>query len=139
MRRSSTGRIALPGMSLGLAWALFVCAGCSSNDLPPRPTPPRRLEADLQSARPRHDEQDYWTENLGHFFTARELADYWVTPTPQRFDSFGRRWLEFCLREDLLRGVDLSDEELDAFAAEPDYESSRRYLERILAGKKKSD
>lgn len=123
--------------SCGVVCCLLLLA-CGSNEVPDRPTPSPTLSNKLRAATPDNPEQDYWTESLGHYMTPGELHDYWVTPRERRFSEFGDRWLEFCLREDLLRDhrTKLRDAELDAFSAQPDFDASQRYLKKLLPGTK---
>lgn len=130
MRTTSTGRFALLLTAL-----LGPLVGCNGAVVAEPPRMPQQLRPELASIEaPFNPRDDYWTKNLGDYLAPAELRRYWTTPEEQRFHDFGRRWLEFALREDLL-GADravLSPEELEAVRSAPDYDEGQRALERIL-------
>lgn len=128
-----------------LGWLLgpasIALAGCGGVEVADSPRVHPQLVPQLSGVEaPSGPRDDYWTESLGTYLRSEELQNYWLLPEEQRFQAFGDRWLEFCLREDLLsqhRG-DLSPEETDRFRAEPDFESSRRALQGMLADEPES-
>jgi hypothetical protein len=113
---------------------LLLC-GCTGALVAEPSRVPQQLRDELASIEaPLNPRDDYWTEHLGDYLTPAEMRHYWTTPEEQRFHDFGRRWLEFALREDLL-GDDraaLSPEELEELRGAPDYDATKRALERTL-------
>ena len=120
-------------MSLGLLAALLlVVGGCSGPDKPVRPEFPKELNPAITSSdEPLSLQDDYWTRCLGPYLSPEELHQYWIEPHDKRFVSYGERWLEFSLREDLLarRRWELSSEQVNEFRSQPDFESGKRTLE----------
>ncbi len=121
---------------LTAAAAVALLAGCNGVEVAEPPRVPQQLRPELASIEAPYDPRnDYWTEHLGDYLMPSELRTYWTTPEDQRFREFGRRWLEFALREDLLAQdrTSLSPEELEAFRSAPNCDASQRTLEQILA------
>ncbi|MGE0711315.1 MAG: hypothetical protein AB7N76_08780 [Planctomycetota bacterium] len=122
---------------------VLVLSGCvSGNEVPAPPVRPSQLDAALESAQvPPGPLDDYWTNTLGDYLTPDELGRYWLTPADQRFGRWGDRWLEACLREELLAAHrdQLSPEELERFRLQPDYDSSARALQDVLGARKDKD
>lgn len=118
---------------LSLALCLTVLVGCGGTTSVQRPELPRELRAEISSTSvPLSLQDDYWTERLGAYLSPEDLHVYWIMPPERRFAGYGKRWLEFCLREDLLaeRRWPLGSEDLEQFRSQPDFDSSRRLLEQ---------
>lgn len=117
-----------------IAWA----AGCAGGEVSDSPRERMQLRRPLDAIEsPLSAREDYWTATLGAYLSPAELRSYWSTPVDERFGDFGRRWLEYCLREDLLapHRENLSPEELEAVRAAADYDSSRQALARIVGAR----
>lgn len=108
-----------------------LCA-CRGNDDVIRPEYPKELHSEISSSdEPLSQQDDYWTETLGPYLELEDQLTYWIQPEDERFIKYGERWLEFCLREDLLKesGVALSPEQVDLYHSSRDFDSGRRVLE----------
>lgn len=127
---------------LGVGWALGVGAacllaltGCGGRDAVEAPRIPPELANELTGLpEPRGPRDDYWTETYGDYLRPEELFAYWVLPEDRRLAVFGGRWLEFCLREDLLdeHRWALSREEVSRVSSAPDYDGSVEVLGEVL-------
>ncbi|RMG10849.1 MAG: hypothetical protein D6731_16655 [Planctomycetota bacterium] len=114
-------------------WLLGLC-GCGSSERIDRPESPRELQPELTPVAVRVGAlDDYWTERFGDYLDPDELYRYWIQPEERRFASYGMRWLEFALREDLLGEVAwrVPDDVQERFRAQPDYDASKRLLESL--------
>ncbi len=110
--------------------ALFLGA-CSGGGAVERPRYPTELTADASQAdEPLSFQDDYWTANFSEYLSPEELHSYWIEAQDQRFLTYGERWLEFSLREDLLedRRWALTPEQIDRIRSQPDYDSTQRAL-----------
>ena len=107
-----------------------LCA-CGGSDEVIRPEYPKELLSPISSSDERNPRDDYWTERLGPYLKPEEQHIYRIKPEDKRFVKYGERWLEFCLREDLLEesGLELSPEQVDLYRSRPDFDSGRRTLE----------
>lgn len=123
----------------GVAWLALLplwAFGCSSVEVPASLVRPSTLDPALEGVQvPPAPLDDHWTASLGHYLSPSELGRYWLTPSEDRFTRWGDRWLEYSLREELLapHRDSLSPEELDRVTRQPDYDSSKRELDQILA------
>ena len=120
--------------SLALVVALIACSG---QRIEP-PKVPQELEAELASdLTTRTVRGDFWTERLGDYLPPVELHAYETLEPERRFPEYGERWLEFCLREDLLgeHRWALSPEEIDRVRAAPSYDASAQILREILGAR----
>ena len=74
---------------------------------------------------------------FGDYLSSEEEHSYWIKPQDERFLTFGERWLEFSLREDLLKDQRwaLTPEQIDRIRSEPDYDSTQRTLQEIQKSK----
>ncbi|MBX3471982.1 MAG: hypothetical protein KF878_34450 [Planctomycetes bacterium] len=102
-------------------------AGCGSEELAPEP---ERLRRAPELAGGPAARADYWTDTLGDYLG----ADFRAAPPDERFARFGARLLEYRLREDLLEEHRwaLSQQDVDAFAGQPDHDASERFLREVL-------
>ncbi len=119
------------GRRLTLVAIALLCA-CRGSDKVVRPEYPKELHSEISSFdEPLSLRDDYWTENLGSYLKVEQQHTYWIQPEDKRFVKYGERWLEFCLREDLLKESDLelSPEQVDLYRSRPDFDSGRRTLE----------
>lgn len=107
-----------------LALALSACGG---EELAPGG---ERLNRAPQLAGGPPSRLDYWSDSLRDYVG----PDFHATPEEERFARFGRRLLEYRLREDLLteHRWELSQQDVDAFSGEPDFDASLRYLRNVL-------
>lgn len=109
-----------------LALALSACA---SEEVAPGP---EKLPRAPQLAGGPPSRLDYWSDSLRDYVG----PEFRATPEEERFARFGRRLLEYRLREDLLteHRWALSQQDVDAFSGEPDYDASERFLRSVLGG-----
>ena len=117
-----------------LCWALLLGACNGTTPARSESIPTQLQQRQLALAVPPHSQDDYWSLSLGHYLKPAELTSYWNTASDQRFSHFGARWLEFCLREDMLtRWRDqLTPKELERLRAAPGFDASLRLLPQTL-------
>jgi hypothetical protein len=116
---------------------LFVVA-CGTSGSIERPVYPDELRADISNADgPLSFQEDYWTASFGPYLSPDVLQGYWLESEERRFESFGERWLEFSLREDLMRDrlSALTPEEIERIRSQPDFDSSKQVLDALPGSK----
>jgi hypothetical protein len=125
LRRTTT----LPGALL----SLLLLAGCNGAETTPTREPLRRAP-ELAGGAPA---RDYWTDTLGDYLG----PEFRAAPADERFARFGHSLLEYRLREDLLERHRwaLSQQDIDTFSGQPDYDASRRYLREVLGAEPETE
>jgi len=108
-------------------------AGCGGPEVAPTREPMRRAP-ELAGGAPA---RDYWTDTLGDYLG----PEFRAAPVDERFATFGRDLLEYRLREDLLERHRwaLSQQDVDTFSGQPDYDASRRYLREVLGAEPETE
>lgn len=122
---------------LGLV-SLVVAAGLAGcNGAQPTPGVPTRTPRppELAGGEGRARVGDFWLETLGDYLG----PDYRQAPEAERFDRFGAQLLEYRLREDLLEEHRwaLSQQDINAYSDQPNYDASQAYLERVLGAERR--
>ena len=111
---------------------------CGSTGTVERPVYPDELRLDPSNVDgPLSFQEDYWTASFSPYLGPDELQAYWMESDEKRFSSFGERWLEFSLREDLLRDrrSALTPEEIERIRSQPDFDSAKRVLDALSGSK----
>lgn len=123
---------------VALLWPVLLLVACGTTGTVERPTFPDELHTDIASAdHPLSFQEDYWTASFGPYLSPDELQAYWRGAEEQRFETFGERWLEFSLREDLWkdRRSALTPEEIERVRSQPDFDSAKRVLDALSGNK----
>lgn len=112
---------------------LLLVAGCNGAETTPTREPLRRAP-ELAGGSPA---RDYWTDTLGDYLG----PEFRAAPADERFGTFGRSLLEYRLREDLLERHRwaLSQQDVDTFSGQPDYDASRRFLREVLGAEPETE
>lgn len=122
-------------MRVAVGLLVLTLSACSAEELAPGE---ERLTRAPQLAGGPPSRLDYWSDSLRDYVG----PDFHATPEEERFARFGRRLLEYRLREDLLTDHrwELSQQDVDTFSGEPDFDASQRYLRNVLgAGRTTSE
>jgi hypothetical protein len=89
-----------------------------------------RTDPGLEELAQTSERDDYWTRRFGTLMTPDQLRTYWAIDPHQRFEYQSVHLLELCLRERLLddSGAQLTQRQLDAYAAQPDLDACQAFL-----------
>lgn len=127
----------LPGLLAPVLVTSMLAAGCQSAE-EQRAERRRPFAPELAGGTP--DPGDYWQAQLGGYL-ARQAPDgrtYRETPPDERFEAFGLRLLESCLREDQIaphREEQIPDEDYQTYCDAPSYDDALHFLRWTLGVK----